>query len=90
MTSKQLFKKSMPFCMAKLGLGAATLLIDGILLALLMGIGWLFGENGMVICFNTPRLENVHLSPPCTLYLFLSSDFSLKRNFLYRFGLVLF
>ena len=51
MTSKQLFKKSMPFCMAKLGLGAATLLIDGILLALLMGIGWLFGENGMVICF---------------------------------------
>ena len=41
MTSKQLFKKSMPFCMAKLGLGAATLLIDGILLALLMGIGCL-------------------------------------------------
>lgn len=51
MTSKQLFKKSMPFCMAKLGLGAATLLIDGILLAILMGIGWLFGGNGMVICF---------------------------------------
>jgi len=41
----------MPFCMAKLGLGAATLLIDGILLAILMGIGWLFGGNGMVICF---------------------------------------
>ncbi len=51
MTSKQLFKKSMPFCMAKLGLGAATLLIDGILLAILMGIGWLFGDNGLVICF---------------------------------------
>lgn len=51
MTSKQLFNKSMPFCMAKLGLGAATLLIDGILLALLMGIGWLFGENGLVIGF---------------------------------------
>ncbi len=51
MTSKQLFKKSMPFCMAKLGLGAATLLIDGILLALFMGIGWLFGDNGLVIGF---------------------------------------
>ena len=36
--------------MAKLGLGAATLLIDGILLALLMGIGWLFGDSGLVIC----------------------------------------
>ncbi len=51
MTSKQLFSKSMPFCMAKLGLGAATLLIDGILLALLMGIGWLFGDGGLVVCF---------------------------------------
>ncbi len=51
MTSKQLFKKSMPFCMAKLGLGAATLLIDGILLALFMGFGWLFGESGLIIGF---------------------------------------
>lgn len=51
MTAKQLFKKSMPFCMAKLGLGAATLLIDAILLAIIMGIGWLFGDTGLVIGF---------------------------------------
>ncbi len=51
MTAKQLFNKSMPFCMAKLALGAATVLIDGVLLALLLGIGWLFGDNGLVIGF---------------------------------------
>lgn len=51
MTAKQLFNKSFPFCMAKLGLGAATVLIDAVLLALFLGIGWLFGDSGIVIGF---------------------------------------
>lgn len=45
-----LFKKTMPFCMAKLALGGVTVLISVILLALLMGLGWLFGEGGMLVC----------------------------------------
>ena len=51
MTAKQLFNKTRPFCLAKLVLGAATVLLSVILFAILMGIGWLFGENGMVITF---------------------------------------
>ncbi len=51
MTAKQLFNKSFPFCMAKLGLGAATVLIDAVLLAIFLGIGWLFGDSGVVIGF---------------------------------------
>ncbi len=50
MKSGQLFRKTMPFAIAKLVLGAATVLISVVLLAILLGIGWLFGENGMVIC----------------------------------------
>ena len=44
-----LFKKTMPFCMAKLALGGAMVLISVILLAILMGLGWLFGEGGMLV-----------------------------------------
>ncbi len=51
MTSKQLFKNSMPFCMAKLGLGAATVLIDAVLLAIFLGIGYLFDGGGIVVAF---------------------------------------
>ena len=50
MKAGQVFRKTMPFCWAKLLLGGATVLISAILLAILMGLGWLFGENGMVIC----------------------------------------
>lgn len=50
MKAGQLFRKTLPFCWAKLLLGGATVLICGILLAIFMGLGWLFGENGMVIC----------------------------------------
>ena len=49
MKSGELFRKTMPFAIAKLVLGAATMLISVVLLAILLGIGWLFGENGMVI-----------------------------------------
>lgn len=49
MKASQLFRKTMPYCMAKLLLGGATVLISVILLAILMGLGWLFGENGMAI-----------------------------------------
>jgi len=49
MTAKQLFSKTKAFCMAKLVLGGATVLIAAVLLAMLVGIGWLFGNWGMVI-----------------------------------------
>ncbi len=50
MKSGELFRKTMPFCMAKLLLGLITIVISVVLLAILLGIGWLFGENGMAIC----------------------------------------
>lgn len=37
----------MPFSMAKLALGGATVILSTILFAILMGIGWLFGNGGM-------------------------------------------
>lgn len=51
MTTKQLFSGTMPFMMAKLALGGLTVLASVVLLAVLMGIGWLFGEGGMLITF---------------------------------------
>ncbi len=50
MKSGELFRKTMPFAMAKLLLGAATVLISGVLLAILMLIGLLFDEGGVAIC----------------------------------------
>ena len=47
MTAKQLFNQTRPFCMAKLALGGVTVLLSVILFAILMGIGWLFGDGGM-------------------------------------------
>ena len=41
----------MPFIWAKMLLGGATVLISAVLLAIFMGLGWLFGENAMVIMF---------------------------------------
>ncbi len=49
MKPSELFRKTMPFCIAKLVLGGATVLIAVILLAVLMGLGWLFGEGGILI-----------------------------------------
>ncbi len=46
----QLFRKTLPFCIAKLLLGGATVLISAILLAILLGIGWLFGDGGIFVC----------------------------------------
>jgi len=51
MNAKQLFSKTMPFIWAKMLLGGATVLISVVLLAIFMGLGWLFGENAMVIMF---------------------------------------
>ncbi len=51
MTAKQLFSKTTPFIMAKLALGLATVLVSAVLFAILMGLGWLFGEGGMVFMF---------------------------------------
>ena len=47
MTAKEIFNKTMPFCMAKLALGGATVLLSTILFAIVMGIGWLFGDGGL-------------------------------------------
>ena len=47
MTAQQLYSKTMPFVWAKLVLGLATVLISVALFAVLMGIGWLFGDGGM-------------------------------------------
>lgn len=67
MKSNGLFQKTMPFCMAKLALGGLMVLISVILLAILMGLGWLFGETGMVVCLmlwfgaiNVIRLAIMH------------------------------
>jgi len=51
MKAKQLFRKTMPFCIAKLLLGGATVLILSLLLALFAGVGWIFGDTGLVIGF---------------------------------------
>ena len=51
MKAEQLFRKTMPFCMAKFVLGGTMVLIMGLLLAILCGIGWLFGDFGLIIGF---------------------------------------
>ncbi len=52
MKAKDIFFKTLPFVWAKLLLGLATVLISGILLAVLMGIGALIGnDNAGVIMF---------------------------------------
>ncbi len=51
MKSGELFRKTFGFAMAKLLLGGVTVLVSVILLAILMGIGWLFDGGGLVICF---------------------------------------
>ena len=49
MKAGTLFRKTLPFCWAKLLLGGATVLILVILLAVFAGIGWIFGDTGLVI-----------------------------------------
>lgn len=49
MTAKQIFNKTRPFCMAKLALGGATVLLSTIVFLILLGIGWLFGDGGIFI-----------------------------------------
>ena len=51
MNAEQLFRKTMPFCMAKCALGGVMVLIMGVLLAIFAGIGWLFGDTGLFIGF---------------------------------------
>ena len=51
MNAEQLFRKTMPFCMAKCALGGVMVLIMGLLLAIFAGIGWLFGDTGLFIGF---------------------------------------
>lgn len=51
MTAKDLFSKTTPFIWAKLLLGLITVGISAVLLVIFMGLGWLFGENGMLLMF---------------------------------------
>lgn len=51
MNAKEIFGKTMPFNMAKLGLGVITVLLSAVLFAIMMGIGWLFGGGGILITF---------------------------------------
>ena len=49
MTAKQLFSKTMPFVWAKLALGGIAVVIGAVLLVIMLLLGWLFGNWGMVI-----------------------------------------
>lgn len=51
MTAKELFSKTTPFIWAKLLLGLITVGVSALLLALFMGLGWLFGEGGIFFMF---------------------------------------
>lgn len=48
MKARDLFVKTMPFVWAKLLLGVATVVIVGLLLALFLGIGFLFNSSGVI------------------------------------------
>jgi hypothetical protein len=43
----EIYAKTMPFCMAKLMLGLLTTVASAVILAILMGIAWLFGSEGV-------------------------------------------
>jgi len=47
MHAKEIFVKTMPFCMAKLLLGLLTTVISAVILAILMAIAWLFNAGGV-------------------------------------------
>jgi len=47
MEAGEIYRKTMPFCWAKLMLGALTVAISAAILAVLMGLAWLFGESGI-------------------------------------------
>ncbi len=49
MKAAQLFRKTMPFCMTRMLLGGALVLLLGLLLGLCAGIGWLFGDTGLFV-----------------------------------------
>ena len=49
MKAGELFRKTLPFCFAKLLLGGATVLISVLLLVILLAIGSLFGDGGFGI-----------------------------------------
>ena len=49
MTAGKLFRKTMPFIWAKILLGGIAAIVAFLLLAAFAGIGWLFGEVGLVI-----------------------------------------
>ena len=49
MNAKEIYLKTMPYTMAKLLLGLLTVLVSVALFAVLVGIGYLFGDGGMII-----------------------------------------
>lgn len=51
MNAKQIYKQTMPFNIARLVLGLTTVGLSLLLLAILEGIGWLFGSGGLMVMF---------------------------------------
>ena len=49
MQAGEIYAKTMPFCLAKLMLGALTVTISAAILAVLMGLAWLFGAAGITV-----------------------------------------
>jgi len=49
MDAREIFAKTMPFCMAKLLLGLFTSVISAVILAILMAIAWLFNASGVTL-----------------------------------------
>jgi len=49
MKAREIFSKTLPFVWAKLWLGLATVVISILILAILLGIGWLFKSDGVYL-----------------------------------------
>ena len=47
MRANEIFSKTMPFCLAKLLLGLITIAVSAVILAVLMGLAWLFNAQGV-------------------------------------------
>ena len=49
MKASNIFMKTLPFCWAKLALGALNVLISAVLFAILFGITMAIGSSGMLV-----------------------------------------
>ncbi|MDR2947252.1 MAG: hypothetical protein LBV79_10980 [Candidatus Adiutrix sp.] len=49
MHAKEIYTQTMPFCLAKMALGLATVVISVVILAILLGLAWLFNAAGVTV-----------------------------------------